>query len=93
MTLHSEGQRKLRSIVERIEALRAQQKELGEDIKEIMLEAKSSGFNPAIIRKVLKLKQKSAAERKEEEEVLALYLEALGMTPMEEYIAQHEEAA
>ncbi len=84
--LQSESQKKLRNVVDRIETLQEQQKELGADIKDILLEAKSTGLDPKIIRKVLALRKKSDADREQEEALIATYCAALGMTPMEEHI-------
>ena len=69
----------LRSIIERIERLEEDKKAIADDIKEIYGEAKSNGFDVAILRKIIALRTKPAAERAEEEAVLELYLQALGM--------------
>ena len=69
----------LRSIVERIERLEEEKKEVAEQIKEVYGEAKGNGFNTKILRKVVSLRKKSSDERSEEEAMLDLYLQALGM--------------
>jgi uncharacterized protein (UPF0335 family) len=69
----------LRSIVERIERLNDEAKEVSEQIKEVYAEAKGNGFDPAIIKAVIRLRKKSAEDRSEEEAMLDLYLQALGM--------------
>jgi uncharacterized protein (UPF0335 family) len=69
----------LRSIVERIERLEEEKKEVAEQIKEVFAEAKGNGFDVKILRKVVSLRKKSAEDRSEEEAMLDLYLQALGM--------------
>ncbi|MFT4791869.1 MAG: hypothetical protein ACJAVR_000749 [Paracoccaceae bacterium] len=71
----------LRSIIERIERLEEEKKEVAEQIKEVYGEAKGNGFDTKILRKVISLRKKSSDERSEEEAMLDLYLQALGMLP------------
>lgn len=71
----------LRSIVERIERLEEEKKEVAEQIKEVYGEAKGNGFDTKTLRKVVSLRKKSSDERSEEEAMLDLYLQALGMLP------------
>ena len=78
-TTFAQGQ--LRSIVERIERLEAEKKTIAGDIKEVYAEAKANGFDTKILRKVISLRKKEAAEREEEQSMLDLYLAALGMIP------------
>jgi uncharacterized protein (UPF0335 family) len=52
---------------------------LQDDIKEVMGEAKSRGYDTKIIRTIVRLRKKDANERKEEEAILELYMNALGM--------------
>jgi uncharacterized protein (UPF0335 family) len=71
----------LRAIVERIERLEEEKKEVAEQIKEVYSEAKANGFDAKTIRKVVGLRKKPTEEREEEEALLDLYLSALGMAP------------
>ena len=73
----------LRAIVERIERLEEEKKALADDIREVYAEAKGSGFDTKIIRKVIGLRKRDRAELDEEETILDLYLRALGMLPGE----------
>lgn len=73
----------LRAIVERIERLEEEKKEVAEQIKEVYAEAKANGFDSKTLRKVVSLRRKSTEERQEEEALLDLYLSALGMLPGE----------
>jgi uncharacterized protein (UPF0335 family) len=70
---------RLRSIVERIERLEEERKSLGDDIKDVKAEAKSAGFDVAVLNALLKLRKKEPAEAEEEATLLELYARALGM--------------
>lgn len=71
----------LRSIIERIERLEIEKKEIADQIKEVYAEAKGNGFDTKTLRKVVSLRKKDSEEREEEEAMLDLYLHALGMGP------------
>lgn len=73
----------LKSIIERIERLEEEKKSIGGDIKEVFAEAKAHGFDTKILRKVIALRRKEAAERDEEQSMLDVYMAALGMIPDE----------
>jgi len=75
-TTFANGQ--LKSLVERIERLEEEKATIAGDIKEVYAEAKANGFDTKILRKVISLRKKEAAEREEEESMLALYMAALG---------------
>ena len=69
----------LRSIIERIERLEEEKATLSEDIKEVYAEAKGNGFDTKILRTVVRLRKQDSSERAEQESLLDLYLNALGM--------------
>lgn len=69
---------RLRSIVDRIERLEEERKALGADIKDIYLEAKSAGFEPKAIRKVVHDRKQDAAALEELETLVEVYKRALG---------------
>ncbi len=69
----------LKSIIERIENLEEEKRQIGADIKDVYGEAKANGFDVKILRKIISLRRKEAAERQEEEALLETYLHALGM--------------
>ena len=71
----------LKSIVDRIERLRDEKKAIAEDISEVFEEAKANGFDTKVLRQVIALRDKDLAERQEQEAILELYLDALGMKP------------
>ena len=68
----------LKSIVARIERLEEEKKSIAEDIKEVYAEAKANGYDAKVLRKVVALRARDLNERKEEEAVLDLYLQAVG---------------
>jgi uncharacterized protein (UPF0335 family) len=70
---------RLRSIVERIERLEEERKALGNDIKDIYAEAKSAGFDPKVLRQLIRIRKQEAAEVEEQETMLDIYRRALGM--------------
>ena len=78
---------RLRSFIERIERLEEEKAALAADIREVYSEAKGSGFDPKIMRHIVKLRKLDEADRSEQEAVLEVYLSALGMladTPLGE---------
>ena len=72
---------RLKSFIERIERLEEEKRVLGSDIKEVYAEAKGTGFEPKIMRQIIKIRRKDKGEVDEEESLLDLYKRALGMTP------------
>ena len=79
--LNSTAQTQLKTIVERIERLEEDKAGIMADLKEVYAEAKGNGFDTKILRKVIALRKRDLAERQEEETILDLYLQALGMKP------------
>jgi uncharacterized protein (UPF0335 family) len=79
----NEGQQ-IRSYVERVEKLREERDGLAKDTADIFAEAKGNGFDAKIIRRVVAIRKQDAAKRSEEEELLDLYLSAVGFdsTPL-----------
>ncbi|MBM3637738.1 MAG: DUF2312 domain-containing protein [Alphaproteobacteria bacterium] len=69
----------LKAFIERIERLEEEKAALAGDIRDVYSEAKANGFDTKIMRKIVTLRRKDHAERKEEEAIMELYLEALGM--------------
>jgi uncharacterized protein (UPF0335 family) len=69
----------LKSLIERIERLEEEKAGLAGDIKEVFAEAKGSGFDTKVMRKIISIRKKDHAERQEEDAILELYLQALGM--------------
>ncbi len=78
-TMTATADDRLRLLIERIERLEEERKGIGEDIKDVFAEAKSVGFDPAIMRKVLKLRKMKPEHRAEMDAVLASYLNAVNL--------------
>jgi uncharacterized protein (UPF0335 family) len=70
----------LRAFIERIERLEEEKRTIGEDIKEVYAGANGSGFDKKIVREIVRLRRKEDHERQEEEAMLQLYMDALGMS-------------
>ena len=70
---------RLRSFIQRIERLEEEKKTIGDDVREVYAEAKSNGFDPKIMRQVIRLRRMESADRQEQEALLEIYLSALGM--------------
>ncbi len=85
--LEDEGQREqyrvtageLRQFVERYERLEAERKDLGEQMKDVMAEARARGYDVKVLKKLIALRKRDTSEVSEEEAILELYKEALGM--------------
>lgn len=69
----------LRLLIERAERLEEEKKGIADDIKDVMAEAKGRGFDPKAIRKILSIRKKKKEEYQEEESILEVYMQALGM--------------
>ncbi|WP_380053037.1 DUF2312 domain-containing protein [Falsihalocynthiibacter sp. SS001] len=69
----------LRQFIERIERLDAEKKDLAEQQKEVMSEAKGRGYDTKVIRKLIAIRKRDANDLAEEEAVMEMYKEALGM--------------
>lgn len=70
----------IRQFVERFERLEMEKKDIADQQKEVMAEAKGRGYDTKALRKLIALRKKSADEIAEEEAVLELYKAALGMS-------------
>ncbi len=70
----------LKSFIERIERLEEEKAGIAGDIKEIYSEAKGNGFDTKVLRKIVAMRKRDYAERREEEAILELYMQALGMS-------------
>ena len=69
----------LKAFIERIEKLEEEKRAIADDIKDVYGEAKGTGFDPKIMRKIVSLRRQDKGKREEEAEILDLYIEALGM--------------
>lgn len=69
----------LRQFIERYERLEQEKKDIADSQKEVMAEAKARGYDVKVMRKVVALRKRDKDDIAEEEAVLEMYMEALGM--------------
>lgn len=69
----------LRSFIERYERLEAEKKEIADQAKEVMAEAKGRGYDTKVLRKIIALRKRDKDDVAEESAVLEMYKAALGM--------------
>lgn len=70
---------RLRLLIERIERLEEEKKGIGDDIKDVYSEAKSTGYDAKIMRQIVRLRKMKPDDRREMEAVLETYKNALGI--------------
>jgi uncharacterized protein (UPF0335 family) len=71
----------LRQYIQKIERLEEEKADLASDIRDAFAEAKGNGFDPKVMRQVIKIRKMDQNERAEHEELLDIYKHALGMLP------------
>ena len=69
---------KLKQIVEKIERMEAERRAIGEDVKDTYAEAKAFGFDVKALRAIIAIRRQDRREREEQEQILDLYLHAIG---------------
>ena len=69
----------LRQFLERFERLEIEKKDIADQQKEVMAEAKSRGYDTRIMRKIVSLRKRDLEDLAEEEAILSMYKTALGM--------------
>ena len=69
----------LKLLIERAERLEEEKKGIQDDIKDVFSEGKSRGYDPKAIRKIMQIRKKKREEYQEEEAILEVYMQALGM--------------
>lgn len=84
---HGVARDQLRSFIERIERLEEEKKTIADDIKDVFGEAKGMGFDPKILKEVIKIRKMDRDERMEREAILDTYLAALGMIEQPDFFA------
>ena len=70
---------RLRQLIERVERLTEEAKGISDDIKDVYLEAKANGYDPKIMKQIVRLRKMQPHDRQEMEAILQTYLAALGM--------------
>ncbi len=76
---HNSADDRLRLLIERIESLEEEKKNVADDIKDVYLEAKAVGYDAKIMRQVVRLRKIKPDDRREQQQILHLYANALGM--------------
>ncbi|MBF0131065.1 MAG: DUF2312 domain-containing protein [Magnetococcales bacterium] len=69
----------LQAVVDRIERLEEEKSETATAIRDVYSEAKGNGFDPKVIREIIRLRKQDPHELDEQEAILHLYKQALGM--------------
>ena len=69
----------LRQFIERVERLNAEKSDIADATKEVLAEAKGRGYTPALLRKIIALRKRNSDDIAEEEALMEMYKEALGM--------------
>ena len=75
----TESDDRLRLLIERIERLEEEKKGISDDVREVYAEGKAVGYDPKIMREVVKLRKMRPDDRSEQEMILDTYKAALGM--------------
>jgi len=70
---------RLRLLIERIERLEEEKKAMADDIRDVYAEAKAVGYDPKIMRTVVRLRKMDTHDRREADDLLETYKSALGM--------------
>lgn len=73
------GAKRLRSFVDRIERLEEEKAGIAADIRDIYAEARGTGYDVKALRKLIAMRKQEIEERREQAELLQLYMHALGM--------------
>jgi uncharacterized protein (UPF0335 family) len=76
---HNSSEEQLRLLIERVERMEEEKKNVSEDIRDVYSEAKAVGFDPKIMRQIVRLRKMEADDRAEMEAILETYKKALGM--------------
>lgn len=69
---------RIKAFIERVERMEEEKKAIAEDIKDVYAEAKATGFEPKILRKIVRMRKQSVEKRREEQELTDLYCAAIG---------------
>ncbi|MDR2723790.1 MAG: DUF2312 domain-containing protein [Holosporaceae bacterium] len=84
--MHSSDINKLKQYIEKVENLEVEKIEIQEHISDIYKQAKSDGFDPKIMKKIIKIKKMKVEDRETEDLLLDTYMLALGLLPPNETV-------
>jgi uncharacterized protein (UPF0335 family) len=76
---HNSADDRLRLLIERIERLEEEKQGIADDVKDVYLEAKAVGYDPKIMRQIVKLRKMNPDDRAEMEALIEVYKKALGL--------------
>lgn len=76
---HNSADDRLRLLIERIERLEEEKKGIADDIRDVYAEAKAVGYDPKIMRQIVRLRKMNPDDRAEMEMILETYKKALGL--------------
>ncbi len=76
---HNSADDRLRLLIERIERLEEEKQGIADDVKDVYLEAKAVGYDPKIMRQIVRLRKMKPDDRAEMEMILDTYKKALGL--------------
>lgn len=69
----------IKAIIERVERMEEEKKTISDDIRDVYAEAKGNGLDVKALRTIVRMRKQDANERAEQEAILDLYLNAMGM--------------
>ncbi|WP_132911131.1 DUF2312 domain-containing protein [Sphingomonas sp. BK235] len=69
----------LRLLIERAERLEEEKRGIADDIKDVFAEAKNRGYDAKAIRQIMRIRKQKREEYQEEQSILEVYMQALGM--------------
>lgn len=76
---HNAADDRLRLLIERVERLEEEKRGIADDVKDVYMEAKAVGYDPKIMREMVKLRKMKPDDRRERDMLLETYRIALGM--------------
>ena len=68
----------LRDTIEKVERLEVEKSEVAEQIKDVFSEAKAQGFDPGVMKQIIKYRKEDPDKREEKDLIMGTYLTALG---------------
>lgn len=69
----------LRLFIERVERLEEEKRDIADDVKDVYAEAKANGYDPKIMRMVVRLRRMETHSRQEQDAILETYRNAIGI--------------
>lgn len=76
---HNSSDEQLRLFIERLERYEEEKKNVADDIRDTYSEAKSQGYDPKIMRQIIRIRKMPVHDRREMQAVLSTYMAALGL--------------